>query len=570
MVSLHALADIHHERTMLLSVMIHGERLVALLDTSSTHNFLPAATMHRLALQPTGGDNLHVTVANGDRLRCHGLAQHMPLTINDEHFTITCAGIELGCFDFILGVDFLWTLGPILWDFDTLTMTFSRQGRRVWWEGLGGTAPIPQLQLATGDDEAEHPLLTQLLLQHDDLFAEPQGLPPVQEYDHCIHLPPGTDLVAVRPYRYPQLQKDELERQCALMLAAGIIRISTSSFSALVLLVRKSDDMWCFCIDYHALSALTLKDKFPILVVDELHGAHFFTKLDLRSGYHQVRMHPDDIAKTSFQTHHGHFEFLVMPFGLTNAPATFQALMNNVFHPYLHQFVLVFFDDILIYSTSWVEHLQHIAIVFNELRAHHLHLKRSKCSFGTTSVAYLGHVISVDGVAMDADKVAAIAAWPTSHSPRALRGFLGLARYYQKFIQDFGIIALPLTHLLHRDAFAWDDEATMAFEALKGALMMGPVLQMSDFDQPFIIDCNASGAGFDIVLHQGDGPLAYFSRPFAACYLKLAAYEQELIGLVQAMRHWLPYLWGRSFWVRTNHYSLKSLLDQRLSTVLQH
>ena len=240
--------------------------------------------------------------------------------------------------------------------------------------------------------------------------------------------------MAVRPYRYLQLQKDELERQCALMLAVRIIRLSTAP----VLLVRKSDGTWRFCIDYRALNAVTLKDKFPISVVDklldELHGACFFTKLDLRSGYHQVHMHPDDIAKTAFRTHHGHFEFLVMPFGLTNAPATFQALMNDVLRPYLRRFVLVFFDDILIYSASWAEHLQHVAIVFNELRAHHLHLKRSKCSFGTPSVAYLGHVISAAGVAMDADKVAPVAAWPTPQSLRVLRGFLGLAGYYRKFI----------------------------------------------------------------------------------------------------------------------------------------
>jgi hypothetical protein len=165
-------------------------------------------------------------------------------------------------------------------------------------------------------------------------------------------------------------------------------------------------------------------------------------------------MHPDDVAKTAFWTHHGHFEFLVMPFGLSNAPGTLQALMNDVLRPYLRRFVLVFFDDILIYNTSWAEHLEHIAIVFNELQAHHLHLKRSKCSFGMASVAYLGHIISAEGVAMDADKVAAVAGWTTPHSPRALHSFLGLAGYYQKFIQDFGLIMSPVTRLLCRDAFS--------------------------------------------------------------------------------------------------------------------
>jgi hypothetical protein len=476
------MAGIKMAKTMLLPVTIHGERLTALVDMGSTHNFLSRDAMRRLALQPAGAEKFSVTVANGDRLACQGVARQVPVLIGDEPFSIYCVVIDLGCYDFILSVDFLSTLGPILWDLNVLSLIFWREGgRHTQWTGIGSSgAATPQLQLMAAALDEAHPLLADLLQQHSDIFDEPQGLPPAWPYDHRIHLLPDMAPVAVHPYRYPQLQKDELERQVAVMLTQGIIRILTSTFSAPVLLVRKADGTWHFCIDYHALNAMLSKDKFPIPVVDELldelHGARFFTKLDLRSGYHQVRMHPDDIEKMAFCTHHGHFEFLVMPFGLSNAPATFQVLMNDVLSPYLRRFVLVFFDDILIYSSSWAEHLQHMAIIFNELRAHRLHLKRSKCSFGTTSVAYLGHIISVEGVMMDADKVAAVAAWPTRQSPRALRGFLGLAGYYRKYIRDFDLIAAPLTCLLQRDAFSWDEEATMVFVALKRVLTMGPIL----------------------------------------------------------------------------------------------
>jgi hypothetical protein len=235
---------------------------------------------------------------------------------------------------------------------------------------------------------------------------------------------PGTDLIVVWPYRYPQLLKDEIEQQCSAMLAQGLIRPSTSPFSAPVLLVKKKDGTWRFCVDYRALNAKTVKDKFPILVVEELldllNGVCYFTKLDLRSGYHQVRMHPEDVAKTAFRTHHSHFEFMVMAFGLTNAPPTFQALMNGVLHDYLRRFVLVFFDDILIYSSSWSEHLQHVRVVLTTLRQHRLAVKQSKCVFGSRSVVYLGHVVSASGVAMDPAKVEAVQVWPTPRTPRAL------------------------------------------------------------------------------------------------------------------------------------------------------
>jgi hypothetical protein len=201
-------------------------------------------------------------------------------------------------------------------------------------------------------------------------------------------------------------------------------------FLLLVLLVKKPDGSWRFCVDYRALNALTVKDAFSIPMVDELldelHGAKFFTKLDLQFGYHQVRMRPEDVHKTAFRTHDGLYEFLVMAFGLCNAPATFQALMNDVLRPFLCHFVLVFFDDILIYSKTWADHLHHLRTVLDELRRHQLFVKRNKCSFGASSVAYLGHVISTAGVAMDPAKVQAIHDWLAPRSAWAVWGFLGL------------------------------------------------------------------------------------------------------------------------------------------------
>jgi hypothetical protein len=254
-------------------------------------------------------------------------------------------------------------------------------------------------------------VLGDLLLHFEPLFAEPSGLPPQRHRYHQIWLVPGTPPVAVCPYRYAHHQKQELEQLCAAMLRQGAIHASSSAFAAPMLLVKKSDGSWQFCVDYH-----TLNDKFLIPVVeellDELRDAKFFSKLDLRSGYHQVHMDPDDVHKTAFHTHEGLFEFLVMSFGLTNAPATFQALMNEVLRPFLRRFVLVFFDNILVYSSSWAEHLRHLHLVFTKLQEQHLVVKHSMCAFDECTVGYLGHVISKDGVAMDVAKVQAVLDWP--------------------------------------------------------------------------------------------------------------------------------------------------------------
>ncbi|WVZ93533.1 hypothetical protein U9M48_039504 [Paspalum notatum var. saurae] len=288
--SLHAITGVRSEQAMLLPVRIQGHCCVALLDSGSMANFINADIIRDLQLATDPRPSLRVLVANGDRVPCQGVARNVVLAVDKETFTIGCYGIVLGAFDLILRVNFLKTLGPILWDFTAMHMSFTRGGQRVRWDGLGtrdDTRPGPAVHAATAT--GEQPLLDALLQHFTDVFQEPRGLPPARPYDHRIHLLPGTAPIAVRPYRYPQLQKDELKRQCAAMLAQGIIRPNTSPFSAPVLLVHKADGSWRFCINYRALNTKTSKDKFPIPVVDELldklHEACFFTKLDLRSGY---------------------------------------------------------------------------------------------------------------------------------------------------------------------------------------------------------------------------------------------------------------------------------------------
>lgn len=243
-----------------------------------------------------------------------------------------------------------------------------------------------------------------VLDQCPSVFASPDKLPPRRDWDHPINLLPGAPTVNVRPYRYTPAQKTEIEQQVTEMLKSGVIQHSTSAFSSPVLLVKKKDLSWRFCVDYRHLNVTTLKNTYPLHVIDELldelAGAQWFSKIDLRAGYHQIRLRASDEHKTAFKTHQGHFEFRVMPFGLTTAPATFQSAMNAVLAPFLRRCVLVFMDDILIYSGSFTAHVADLRAVLTVLQRHDLHIKLSKCSFATQSVSYLGHVIGVHRVSL--------------------------------------------------------------------------------------------------------------------------------------------------------------------------
>jgi hypothetical protein len=312
-----------------------------------------------------------------------------------------------------------------------------------------------------------------VVYKYPDVFSSNySGLPPQREVEFGIECVLGTNPTSKAPYKMALSELKELKEQLQELLDKGFIRPSISQWGALVLFVRKKDGLMRVCIDYRELNKVTIKNRYPLPriddLLDQLQGARVFSKVDLRSGYHQVRVKEEDIPKTAFRTRYGHYEFLVMSFGLTNALAVFMDTMNRVFHDYLDQFTIVFIDDILVYSRTSEEHEEHLWNILERLRSEKLYAKLEKCEFWLDSVSFLGHIIFGEWVAVDPKKVKAMVEWTRPTSMLEIQSFLGLAGYYRHIIEGFSKLSRPLTALTRKNAcFVWTDECEQCFQELK-------------------------------------------------------------------------------------------------------
>jgi len=405
--------------------------------------------------------------------------------------------------------------------------------------------------------------------EFDDVFPKdiPNGLPPLRGIEHQIDLVPGASIPNRPAYISNPEETKELQRQVDELMMKGYIRESMSPCAVPVLLVPKKDRTWRMCVDCRAVNNITVKYRHPIRrlddMLDELHGSCIFSKIDLKSRYHQIRMKEGDEWKTAFKTKHGLYEWLVMPFGLTNVPSTFMHLMNHVLRAFIGKFVVVYFDDILIYSKNLNEHLDHLRNVLSVLRSEQLYANLKKCTFCMEKIVFLGYVVTAQGIEMDEEKVKAIRDWPTPKSVSEVRSFHGLASFYRRFVKDYSTIAAPLTEIVKKSVgFKWNDEHDEAFNLLKDKLCSAPILALPDFTRAFEVECDASGIGIGVVLMQDRKPIAYFSEKLNGAALNYPTYDKELYALVRTLETWQHYLWLKEFVIHSDHESLKHLKGQ--------
>ncbi|GJT35524.1 putative reverse transcriptase domain-containing protein [Tanacetum coccineum] len=394
------------------------------------------------------------------------------------------------------------------------------------------------------EDKSEKKRLEDVSIVQDfpEVFPEDlPGLPPTRQVEFQIDLVPGAAPVARAPYRLAPSEIKELSEQ-----------------------LKELSDKRLHKTQFLTLGSSGLVCQEERRIIPDLQGSSVYSKIDLRSGYHQLRVREEDIPKTAFRTRYGHYEFQVMPFGLTNAPAVFMDLMNRVCKPYLDKFVIVFIDDILIYSKSKQEHEEHLKIILELLKKEELYAKFSKCEFWIPKVQFLGHVIDSEGIHVDPAKIESIKDWTSPKSPTEIRQFLGLAGYYRRFIEGFSKIAKPMTKLTQKKVkFVWGNKQEAAFQLLKQKLCSAPILALPEGSEDFIAYCDASKKGLGAVLMQREKVISYASRQLKIHEKNYTTHDLELGAVVFALKIWRHYLYGTKCTVFTDHKSLQHILDQK-------
>jgi hypothetical protein len=416
--------------------------------------------------------------------------------------------------------------------------------------------------LSVDDKESNRIEAIRIVSEFPDVFPEELlGMPPERKVEFAIELIPDTAPISKRAYRVSGPELVEIKKQIDELLEKGYIRPSTSPWVAPVLFVQKKDGTKRMCIDYRALNEVTIKNKYPLPLedlFDQLRGASVFWKIDLRSGYHQLRIWPSDIPKTAFITKYGLYEFMVISFELTNVPAYFMYPMNSVFMDYLDKFVVVFIDDILIYSQNEQEHEEHLRKVLQRLRDCQLYAKLSKCEFWISKVLFLGHIINQDGLVVDPKKVAAILDSKAPKDVWGINSFIGMAGYYRRFIEGFSKIARPLTAMLAKKVeFKWTPACQESFEMLKQKLTTSPVLVLPDVHKRFSVYCDASYTRLRCVLMQEGKVVAYSSRQLKVHEKNYHTHDLELAAVVHALKTWRHYLYGQKCDIYMDHKNLK-------------
>ena len=414
--------------------------------------------------------------------------------------------------------------------------------------------------------------LNQLLHEHSDLFAESD-----MELGRTNVIKMGIDTgnespIAVKPYRVPFNKRKVIDEQVDKMLEAGIIQPCQSPWQSPVVLISKKDGTKRFCVDYRKLNDKTTKNSWPLPHIDDilavLGKSKFFSSLDLKSGYWQVELDSEaDKMKTAFACHRGLFCFNVMPFGLCNAPSVFSELMNRVVGDL--PFVLAYLDDVIIFSESKSEHIEHIRIVLDRLKDANLKLKKAKCSFFKEQINYLGHIVSKDGILPDKEKVSVIQNLKTPTCVRDVRSFVGVTNFYRKFIPNYSKIASPLLDLTGKHAsFQWSDGCQKSFDELKGALTSPPVLAFPDMSKPFILYCDASDTTFGAVLTQkfneNERPIQYMSQRLSTTQRKWPILQKEAFAIYCAIEKFRHYLQGSKFTIMTDHRPLEFLFSAEI------